>query len=61
MKKIIYKTPGAMLITGENGDVVSKEIVGTAEIPYSEENLEYVKSVALNGGYEIHDDGESRE
>ena len=59
MKKIIYKTPGAMLAMGENGEAVSKFIVGTAEMAYSEENLEYVKTVALNGEYTVEDDGQS--
>ena len=58
MKKIVFNTPGAMLIAGKNGEVTRTPIVGKAELPYSESNLDYVRRVALDGAYEILEDSE---
>ena len=59
MKKIVYKTPAVTLVANDADGLIEVPIVGTAEIPYSEENLEYVESVALNGEYTVEDDGEA--
>jgi hypothetical protein len=57
MKWIVYNFITTMRVL-ENEEVVDKEIIGTAKTEYSEEKLEYVKSIALNGEYAIEDDGQ---
>lgn len=57
MKWIVYSFKSTMQIWNENEGIVDKEIVVDAKKEYSEENLEYVKTVALDGKYTIEDDG----
>ena len=60
MKRIRYKVIGYM--TEYNSDIDSieqKETVVSADIPYSEDNEKMVKGVAVNGDYEIYNDGTS--
>lgn len=56
MKWIIYDFKSTMKVA-ENEEVVDKEIICTGKCKYSEEKVEYVKSVAINGEYDIEDDG----
>lgn len=56
MNKIRYKYNATMLTVnqiGQPGELIRKPILGTAEIPYSEKNLEMVKRIASDGAYEI--------
>ena len=57
MKWIIYNFKSTMKVL-ENKEMVDKEIICTAKEKYSEEKLEYVKTVAVNGKYTVEDDGE---
>jgi hypothetical protein len=56
MKWIKYKGAGFTQVAAEDGTVVDKEIVYDAKREYSVENLEYVKTIAVNGEYTIEDD-----
>lgn len=56
MKWIKYKGTGFTQVTTESG-TEDKEIIYEAKKEYSEENLEFVKSIAVNGEYTIEDDG----
>ena len=58
MKYIIYKSQGFMQVLDESGEIVDKEIEGLGQMPYSKENLEYAKAVAVDGEYTIEDDGQ---
>lgn len=56
MKWIIYKVKSTMQVF-ENEEVVDKEIICEAKTEYSEEKLEYVKTIAVNEPT-IEDDGQ---
>ena len=53
MKIIQYKTLGAMLERGPDGKLVRKVLHGSAELPFSEDNLQQANAAALPGTVQI--------
>lgn len=53
MKKIAFNTPGATLERSPDGKLVRKSFRGTAELPFSEDNLQQAKAAALPGTMRI--------
>ena len=57
MKYLVYKSNGMMQTSDEFGTIFDTPFVSYNKMKYSHENEEYVKSIAINGEYEIEDDG----
>lgn len=53
MKKIEYQVPGAMLERSPDGKLARKPFNATAEIPFSEENLQKAETIGLPGSVQI--------
>ena len=51
MKYFVFNTKCLMRCVDENGEEYYKESVGIGKEPYSEEKVEYIKSVAIDGKY----------
>lgn len=59
MKRLIYQVLGYQEIYNlETGEIEKQESLSTVSTDdISEENIEYVKTIAYNGEYSIEDDG----
>lgn len=60
MKRLIYQVLGYQeIFNQESGEIERHESIATISTDdISEENIEYVKTIAYNGEYAIEDDGE---
>lgn len=59
MKRLIYQVLGYQEVYNlESGEIEKQESLATISTDdISEENIEYVKTIAYNGEYSIEDDG----